>query len=268
MKLPALVILSLVAGLAAPQARAQARFEGSYTLSMAGIPVGKLTWSTQFSASDYVAKTGGHASGLLSLLVSGEGRATVRGLLREGRAQPSSFDSAVDRVDEKTAVHITFEAGRVRDLKVEEPAPESDRVPIQDAHKIDVVDPFSALLIPAGDADPLAPAACARVLAIFDGRRRYDIALSFRRIDKALPEKGYQGPALVCGIKFTPMSGHRRSSPLVKFLSEERDIEAWFVPIKGTKLLAPVRMSVASAIGNLVLRADTFEIGEAALPAR
>lgn len=260
MKHWALVILLLVASLA--PAQAQARFEGSYTLSMAAIPVGKLTWRTQFSASDYTAQASGHASGLLSLLVSGEGKAMVRGLLREGRAQSSRFNSAVERIDEKTAVHITFEAGRVRELKVEEPTPESDRVPIQEAHKIDVIDPFSAFLIPAGEADPLAPAACARVLPIFDGRRRYDLALSFRRIDKALPEKGYRGPALVCGVKFTPISGHRLSSPLVKFLSEERDIEAWFVPVKGTKLLAPVRMSVASVIGNLVLRADAFEIGE------
>ena len=105
----------------------------------------------------------------------------------------------------------------------------------------------------------MAKAIIARDLNIFDGRRRYDIALSFRRLDKATPEKGYNGPALVCAARFSPISGHRASSPLVKFLLDGRDIEVWLVPIAGTPLLAPVRLSVASALGSMVLRADQFE---------
>ena len=44
---------------------------------------------------------------------------------------------------------------------------------------------------------------------------------------------------------------------------EGRDIEVWFVPVAGTPLLAPVRLSVASALGNMVLRADQFETAPA-----
>ncbi len=256
------LLLCAVFGLPGPAA-AQPQFDGSYTLSMAGIAIGKLSWRGQFSPSDYTTTASGRASGLFSLLVSGEGSVNVRGVIQDGRAQPARFVSAVQREDGKTGVQMTFEAGAVRELKVEEPPPESDRVPIADAHKQDVIDPLSALLIPVAGGATMPASACTRVLNIFDGRRRFDLALTFRRIDKATPEKGYRGPALVCGIKFMPVSGHRTSSPLVKFLSEGRDIEIWFVPVAGTNFLAPVKLSVASLLGDLVLRADRFETAAA-----
>ena len=142
--------------------------------------------------------------------------------------------------------------------EVDEPPPEADRVPIAESDKIGVIDPLSAFLIP-GPLDPMARVGCDRTLAMFDGRRRYDLALSFKRHDAVKGEGGAQKMVLVCQIRFTPMSGHRASSQFVKFLAEGRDIEVWLVPVTGTRILAPVRLAVASLIGNMVLQADQFE---------
>jgi hypothetical protein len=251
--------VAVVLLLVALPARAQGQFDASYTLSMAGISIGKLNWRAQFGGSDYAFSASGRTSGILSVLVSGEGKIALTGTMRDGKSQSAVWSSTIARDDEKSIVNMTFEAGKVRDLKVIEPPPEADRVPILEAHKNSVIDPLTALLIPASAGNPLQPYACQRDLNIFDGRRRYDISLSFRRIDTATPEKGYNGPALVCAARFSPISGHRASSPLVKFLLDGRDIEIWLVPIAGTPLLAPIRLSVASALGNLVLRADQFE---------
>jgi Protein of unknown function (DUF3108) len=256
-----LFVLGVAAALSfvALPAQAQGQFDANYTLSMAGISIGKLNWRTQIGASDYTISASGRTSGILSVLLSGEGHVSLKGTMRDGRSQSAIWSSIVARDDEKSIVNMTFEAGKVRELKVIEPPLEADRVPIVEAHKNSVIDPLSAFLIPASAGDPLQPSACQRDLNIFDGRRRYDIALSFRRLDKATPEKGYNGPALVCAARFSPISGHRASSPLVKFLLDGRDIEVWLVPIAGTPLLAPVRLSVASALGSMVLRADQFE---------
>jgi hypothetical protein len=243
----------------ATPARAQGQFDAAYTLSMAGISIGKLNWRAQIGVSDYVFSANGRTSGILSVLLSGDGNVSLKGTMRDGKSQSAIWSSTIARDDEKSIVNMTFEAGKVRDLKVVEPPLEADRVPILEAHKNSVIDPLSAMLIPASAGDPLQPYACQRDLNIFDGRRRYDISLSFRRIDKATPEKGYNGPALVCAARFSPISGHRASSPLVKYLLDGRDIEVWLVPVAGTSLLAPVRLSVASALGNMVLRADQFE---------
>lgn len=255
-----MVLLASVALAAtgASPAFAQAQFDARYTLSMAGLPIGKLTWKTQLGTSDYSMQADGRVSGFLSLLVSGEGNVTVKGQVKDGRPQPASFTSAVVREDEKVNVQFSLDGSRVRDLKVEEPPLEADRVPIADAHKSGVTDPLSAFLIP-GPADPMAREGCERTLSMFDGRRRYDLVLSFKRTDRIKTDSGAQRMVLVCSVKFTPMSGHRASSQLIKFLSEGRDIEVWLVPVTGTRILAPVRLQVASLIGNMVLQADQFE---------
>jgi hypothetical protein len=252
------VALALIAAGAPAPLCAQAQFDARYTLSMAGLSIGKLNWRTQLGMSDYTTSADGRISGFLSLFVTGEGKVIVKGQMKDGRPQPASFSSAVVREDEKVNVQIAFDGARVRELKVEEPPPEDDRVPIADAHKTGVIDPLSAFLIP-GPADPMAREGCERTLAMFDGRRRYDLALSFTRTDMIKNDSGRQITVLVCAIKFKPMSGHRTSSQLVKFLSEGREIEVWLVPVTGTRILAPVRLSVASLIGNMVLQADQFE---------
>jgi hypothetical protein len=255
--LPPIVVMAIAAGMAGP-AQAQAQFDARYTLTMSGLAIGKLTWRTQLGSSDYTTSANGGISGFLSLFVNGEGNVIVRGQMKDGRPQPSSFVSAVAREDEKVNVQIAFDGARVRDLKVDEPPPESDRIPIEAAHKVGVIDPLSAFLIP-GPTDPTAREGCERTLSMFDGRRRYDLALSFKRTDVIKNDGGKQSAVLVCAIRFTPMSGHRASSQLVKFLSEGRDIEVWLVPVNGTRILAPVRLSVASLVGNLVLQANQFE---------
>ena len=253
--------LAIAIGMGGP-ASAQAQFDARYTLSMAGIAIGKLTWRTQLGPSDYTTSASGGISGFLSLLVKGEGTVTAKGRIKDGQPQPVSFVSAVEREDEKVNVEIAFDSARVRDLKVEEPPLEADRVPIAPSHKTGVIDPLSAFLISSpvsGLDDPRSREACERTLSMFDGRRRYDLALSFKRLDIIKGEGGRQKPALVCAVKFTPMSGHRSSSQLIKFLSEGRDIEVWLVPVTGTRILAPIRLSVASFVGNMVLHADQFE---------
>lgn len=240
-------------------ARADGQFEGNYTLSMAGISIGKLEWRARIGNPEYAMTANGRTSGILSILVNGEGNVSLKGAMRDGRSQSANWASKVTSRDELSVVTMTFEAGKVRDLKVVEPPLEADRVPLTDAHKNSVIDPLSAFLIPASAGDPLQPSACQRELNIFDGRRRYDVSLTYRRLDKATPEKGYNGPALVCAARLSPIAGHRASSPLVKFILDGSNIEIWFVPIAGTPLLAPVRLSVASAVGTLLLRADQFE---------
>ncbi len=247
---------------------AQGSFDARYTLSVNGFPLGKFTWQAQFGLADYNASATGRASGIFSMLLNGEGTVSVKGIVKDARPQATNYVSAFTREKEKSGVQMTLDAGRVRDLKIEETDPDTDRIPVTDAHKLDIADPLTALLLPAPASDPVSASACERKLSIFDGRRRFDLALSFRRNDKATPDKGYTGPALVCAVKFTPIAGHRASSPLLTFLIEGRDIEIWFVPVAGMRLLAPVRLSIASGIGTMLLRADQFETSAGFLSGR
>ena len=139
-----------------------------------------------------------------------------------------------------------------------EPPPRSDRVPVMQFHLRGVADPLTAMLMPAGD-DAMARANCGRVMSIFDGRRRYDLALSFKRIDRIAIARGYSGAVLVCGVVLQPIAGYRADSMLVKYVAGRRDMELWLAPVAGTSVVAPIRVLMPTLIGKLEIAADQFE---------
>jgi hypothetical protein len=149
----------------------------------------------------------------------------------------------------------------VKELTATEPPPSKDRVPVTADHRQNITDPLTALLIPASaDGDGISKAACDRTLPIFDGRRRYDLKLAFKRIDRVKADKGYAGPAVVCAVTFQPIAGHRASSPTIKFLGDGREIEMAFAPVAGTALLAPFRIAITNMLGNIIVQANRFDV--------
>jgi hypothetical protein len=252
----ALAILSAGGG-----AHAQVKLTAHYAISVAHIPIGEIDWTFDFDADHYDATASGHASGVLRVLASGEGTLEARGLVRDGALAPTDFAAKTKSEGDNADIKMVLDGGAVKELKASTPPASDDRVPITDAHRQGVIDPLSAMMIAgASSADVLSADACKRTLPVFDGRRRFDLALSFKRMDKVKSEKGYDGTVVVCAVTFKAIAGHRASSPLVKYLSDGRDIELWLAPIADTRLLAPFRLSVASMLGNLVVAARSFEV--------
>jgi hypothetical protein len=95
-------------------------------------------------------------------------------------------------------------------------------------------------------------------MAIFDGRIRYDLDFAYKRMDKVKADKGYQGPALVCAVFFSPVAGHVPERPAVKYLTELKEMEVWLVPVAGTRVLVPFRFSLPTPLGLGVLEATQF----------
>ena len=85
--------------------------------------------------------------------------------------------------------------------------------------------------------------------------------------DKVAAEKGYAGPVVVCSLHYEPIAGHNPSNSLVKYLSEGSEMEVALAPIRGTRLLAPFRLSVTSILGNVLIEANQFEAAAAPLEA-
>jgi hypothetical protein len=110
-----------------------------------------------------------------------------------------------------------------------------------------------------GTRDLLAPAVCQRTLPIFDGSQRYDLALSFKRMENISIEKGYQGPVVVCAMAYQPVAGYSPSSFRVNYLKKNRDMEMWFAPVAGARLLAMIRISIPTTLGTALLKATQFE---------
>lgn len=266
-----MALMSMIATLATlmlgavDPACAQTRLKAHYTLSMTGVPIGQIAWLVAFGDQRYTTSANGKASGVLSVLVSGEGAVDVRGTVVDGRATPRFFTSKSSDDEGDDELRMTFEDGSVKELTGMPPTPGVDRVPLTDADRRDVIDPISAMLL-AANGDPLQAANCNHQLAIFDGRRRYDLALSYKRVDNIALKRSYAGTALVCGVVLKPIAGHRADSMLVKYVAGRRDMELWFAPVSGTSFLMPIRVVVPTLIGTLEIEADQFDVLPAAVP--
>lgn len=253
--------LAVLTFAAAPApAVAQGKLEARYTVSIAGIPIGRGAWVVDVTDDHYTTAASGRVTGVLRAVTSGEGSAAARGTVSAGRLVPLSYAINITSDDKPEEIRMSLNGGTVKEVVAEPKLPPSpDRVPVTDTHRKGVLDPMTAgLFAVAGSGDPLVAEACHRTVPVFDGRQRYDLALSFKRWDKVKADKGYQGPVVVCAITYQPVAGHRPDRAAIKYLKDARDIEIWLAPLAGTRFLVPFRLAVPTMIGTAVLQATQF----------
>jgi Protein of unknown function (DUF3108) len=241
-------------------AHAEGNLDASYIISFARIRVGDLSTTIYVSNSEYAISAHGHIGGVMKFLLDGEASLTTRGIIKDGNPVPRTFTSKIISNAETSDVTMALDEGSVKELA----APSqlgSDRVPVTEANRHGIVDPLTAMLFSTASAgESLSEEVCRHTLPIFDGQHRYDLKLAFKRMDNAKAEKGYAGPVVVCSVRYEPIAGHRASTPLVRYLSEGREMEMALAPVVGTRLLTPFRVSVVSALANLVIEANRFEV--------
>ena len=250
--------LALITAALGDHAHAEGKLDASYTISFARIRVGGITATGVFGESQYTISARGHAGGIMKVLVDGAASFSTHGTIKDGYLVPTTFTSKIVSDAETSDVTMVLDEGSVKELAAAAPT-KSDRVPVTQANRQGIVDPLTAMLFSAAAAgEGLHRDVCRHTLPIFDGQRRYDLKLAFKRMDKVTAEKGYAGPVVVCSVSYEPVAGHR-AYPLVKYLSEGREMEMALAPVAGTRLLAPFRMLVVSALANLVIEANQFE---------
>jgi hypothetical protein len=208
----------------------------------------------------FSASASGQTAGLLRIIASGRGQANARGTIEDGVIVPGTYRSSIFTDRKYDDVRMAISGGVVREFSAEPKVPPApDRVPLSEAHRRGVIDPMSASLFRVPGSGSLFTAeACPRKLSIFDGRMRYDLHLTFKRVEQVRTEKGYQGRALVCGVIFSPIAGHMPDRAPIQYLANLREIEAKLAPIAGTRVLAPYRISVPTPFGTGVMQATQF----------
>src|SRR5262245_27172323 len=252
--------LALITATAGNRAHGEGNLDASYTISFARIPVGEVTATAIFGQSEYAISARARAGGVMKVLsVDGEASFTTLGTIKDGHLVPTNFTSKIVSNNETSDVTMALDEGNVRELAAT-PPPSQDRVPVTAANRRGIVDPLTAVLYSAATAgETLSQEACRRTLPIFDGHQRYDLKLAFKRMDKVTAQRGYAGPVVVCSLRYESIACHRASMPLVKYLSENGDMEMALAPIAGTRFLAPFRLSVVSMLANLTVEANRFE---------
>lgn len=233
-------------------------FDLDYRLRLAGFPIGNAALKGGVGGGQYRVDLDAKLTGLVGWVTGISGTGLSQGAASGRRVVPSVYSVDIPSGDHPVAVRVGLIGGNVVNASLTPPLQERpDRIPVLDAHKKGVVDPIGALLmLHPGPGPVLDPGACNRTLPVFDGSGRFDVKLSYSAT-KPIKLPGYDGPAIVCSARYVPIAGHRER-PSVVYMRENRDMEAWLVPVAGTRALVPVRIAVATKIGRLVIEARRF----------
>jgi Protein of unknown function (DUF3108) len=240
---------------------AQTKLDARYVVTLTGVTIGKGAWIVDIGEDQYTAAASGATTGLMRMFASGQGTSAVRGGVVNGRLVPATYAANLTQDKKSDEIRITLAAGNVKDFSIEPapPPPGPDRIPVTEAHLHGVIDPVTASLVQIpGNGDPVSPEACNRAASVFDGRIRYDLRLSYKRMERVKLEISYDGPVVVCAIYFSPIAGFVPERTAIKYLVAQRDMEVWLAPIVGTRILAPYRFSLPTPVGSGVLQATQF----------
>jgi hypothetical protein len=256
--------LALVLCASGPAFASQARAENihaTYHLSIIGLPIGTATATGALEPQHYKVDIGVKLSGIASLVSNAKGAATASGAIGRAGVVPAAYANTTANSTETRTVRMAMGGGAVRGLEISPPFIDPvGRVPVAESNKRNVVDPVSALIMNVPTGQPLiGPAACDRTIPIFDGFARYDVKLSFVR-SQDVQVKGYSGPAAVCAARYVPIAGHRPQAKATQYMADNRQIEAWLVPLERAHAVVPLRISIMTMAGMLVVDATEFTI--------
>ena len=237
--------------------------KAAYAITLAGLSVGDASLSVTNTPTSYRAGLAMRLSGLAGLLTGARGAAVSVGSIAAGRPIPLTYAITTSNGRASRTVRMALHAGNVETIEVRPPIDAfDDRVPVTGANKINVMDPISALVMPAPRPErPLDPAGCDRKLAVFDGVARFDVALTYARTS-TISVPGYTGPALTCSARYTPIAGHRTSLKSTSYMAENRDMEVTLAPLGGSLVLLPARIAVRTLFGMLEIDATSVEPAE------
>jgi hypothetical protein len=87
------------------------------------------------------------------------------------------------------------------------------------------------------DAEPGDLKVCGQTIKVFDGRQRFNIALTPKRTEtlgRGAP-KGLSARVAVCRVRYEPIGGYRPDHPGVQFMQKTDAVEAWLVSVPGTE---------------------------------
>jgi hypothetical protein len=243
----------------ASAATAETRLNVKYGISIAGFPVAKAYLSYALNGKGYTVTGSGKTTGVVRLFSDGRGKVSAKGTLNGKRPVPAAY--AYDVVDDegKETLKMAFSGNRVGRIELvppENPEKLKRRVPLKRSHKVGVLDPLSALFIPAD-----AATVCNRTLPIFDGEQRFDLVLTRKRTGRFRGgRKNFKGRVIVCAVSYRPIAGHRADKKEVKYLQRNSGMELWMAPIGDTGVMAPVSARLNTKIGPMIISARRYQL--------
>lgn len=241
---------------ALPAVAKTSRIEAAYSIKWLGLSVGTFNFTSQVAGRSYALNAKAHIG-----MIDWRGTTQSAGTVTARGPSPTSYSFRYTTGEKSEQIAMKFSSGVVEELKLNPPAkPSERRVPVTRTHMQNVVDPLSAVVTLAIIGGKKSGGeACNKRLPIFDGKQRYDLALSFKSNTDVNTGEGYKGKAVVCSVRFIPIAGHKMSDQ-ASYASWNEGIEVWMIPSPAHELYVPYYVVVPTALGNASITASRFHI--------
>jgi len=233
--------------------------EASYNMLLNGVTIGRFDLDTKIDHARYTMTIRGRTAGVSAMVSDGTGLLKSSGQIAGAKVLPGDYYlDTTENGQRSSNVSMRMKLGTIISVAALPPLPiKADRVPLLPAHKHNIVDPLSAMMVPMKRAD--MGAACNRSIPVFDGWQRFDVKLHYKSTAQVQGEGGsYSGPVVVCGARYVPVAGHRPSREQVKFMENNKQLEVWLAPVDNLGVLMPFRMQIGTEAGVLTIHASRF----------
>ena len=270
--LKALIGLLASAALSLPAesdpARTGSTLDISYTIAFWNIPIGHTDYEGALGANTYSAKAHFETGGVVGVFWKSVVDATVNGSIGAGSISPAMYDSHSQNHNRPPQqVKITFQNGEP--TTVADPPYDMKKYPISEIQKTGTVDPMSALTSIFSSSKLDAKHPCGEGAQVFDGRRRYDVRLTYVKDEAVKLNNGLSnGTAHLCEIHYDAIAGYPQRDALAwqtspKMFADFVDVPAVDAP-NGRYVIALKLWSVRS-LGTMTVTLDSIKVdGEAA----
>lgn len=224
--------------------------KAGYVVSLGGINIASIKIDFRDNGGDYQIDLGAKVSGVGSLVASGTAAAGSKGHSDNNGLTANDFSLTTRAKGKDFAVAVQFASGDATGFQIEPPLRDNiGRVAIERKHLRDVTDPIGSFIL-KGDA--LDERLCDRNIKVFTGMERYDLAMSFAEAQVATSTRtAYQGPVVLCKLRYIPVSGHYKTSATTTYLAQSERILVWYAPLRQTGYYIPYRILLGTSAGDL-----------------
>lgn len=237
----------LMAGAAAA---AQVNATAQYLISLSGTNIATVTIRLNDTGKRYAMAVDARISGLAQLVASGIAKVDSAGLSNGRELVSEKFDLLTRASGEDFTVSVEYAQKDVTAFIVTPPLINNiDRVALERKHLHGVNDMVAAFVLKGGALDK---SLCDRQMQIFTGLERFNLAMRFTKEDVATSKRtGYQGPVVLCSIRYTPVSGHFTTSEITNYLADSDRILIWYAPLGTPGYFIPYRVLLTTSMGDL-----------------
>ncbi|MEL7047420.1 MAG: DUF3108 domain-containing protein [Pseudomonadota bacterium] len=234
------------------------KVEAVYTISFNGFNIGDFTFRSRVGSSGYALDGDARISALLGV-VNWRGLTRSTGHVAKRRPAPQSYVFNFRTGNKGGAIKLGFDKGKVSEVEQRPRLPvKPGEIPLKRAHLKGVLDPLSAVM---AMTKPKSKNPCQQRLKIFDGKQRFDLALSYKKQEAvgSLRTAGQPGIVIVCSVRFQPISGYTPTAETHR-LSQGNALEVALRPVPGAKMYIPHEIRISTMAGPVKLTAKHIDI--------